>query len=71
MDSTLDSNNRRSFIDVVEAQLKEMNVEQCFIISHNEAFDTYPVNLILFEGTNVDLNDSEYMKNKKVLYQNK
>lgn len=71
MDSTLDSNNRRAFIDVIEAQLKEMNVEQCFIISHNEAFDTYPVNLILFEGTNVDINDKEYMKNKKVLYQNK
>lgn len=71
MDSTLDSRNRQAFIEVIETQLKEMNVEQCFIISHNEAFDTYPVNLILFEGTNVDINDKEYMKNKNVLYQNK
>lgn len=71
MDSTLDNRNRQAFIEVIETQLKEMNVEQCFIISHNEAFDTYPINLILFEGTNVDINDKEYMKNKKVLYQNK
>lgn len=71
MDSTLDSRNRQAFIEVIETQLREMNVEQCFIISHNEAFDTYPVNLVLFEGTNVDINDKEYMKNKNVLYQNK
>lgn len=67
MDATLDASNRRSFIDMIERQLKTMGVEQCFIISHNEAFDPYPVNLLLFPGSSVDKNNIDFMHNKKIV----
>lgn len=67
MDATLDANNRRSFIDMIERQLKVMGVEQCFIISHNEAFDPHPVDLLLFPNSTVDKNNNEFMENKKII----
>ena len=67
IDSTLDANNRRGFIEMIEKQLTSMNVEQCFIISHNESFDTHPVNLILMPGSTVDTNDKEFLSNKNII----
>ena len=46
MDSTLDSNNRKKFIEVIEKLLEIIGAEQCFIITHNEQFDNYPVDII-------------------------
>ena len=46
IDATLDTNNRRLFIDILEKQLDMIGAEQCFMISHNDMFDNYPVSLI-------------------------
>ena len=46
MDSTLDVKNRKKFIEVIEQLLEIIGAEQCFIITHNEQFDNYPVDII-------------------------
>ena len=43
IDSVLDQENRRSFVDILEKQIEGLGIEQCFIISHNDVFDSYPL----------------------------
>lgn len=68
IDSMLDDDNRRSFIDILEKQLEVLGVEQTFIISHNQAFDTYNVDLILMKNSNVDIEDEGYMTGKNIIF---
>jgi DNA repair exonuclease SbcCD ATPase subunit len=68
LDSELDEENRRAFVEILDTQFNSLGIEQAFLISHNKEFDTQPVDLILMPRHGVDLTDKEYMKDKNVLY---
>ncbi|QQM14669.1 virion associated protein [Staphylococcus phage MarsHill] len=70
MDSTLDSNNRRRFVDVIDRQIDLMDLEQVFLISHNDEFYSANIDLILLKGyeSKIDINDEEMMQGKNVLF---
>lgn len=46
VDSMFDDKNRQGFIPVLEKQLELNNVEQAFLITHNQMFHKYPVDII-------------------------
>lgn len=46
IDATLDTKNREKFIQILEKQLDMIDGEQIFLISHNNMFSTYPVDVI-------------------------
>lgn len=50
LDSTLDTENRKLFIKILEKQMEFVDSEQVFLISHNDMFDMYPVSVINFLG---------------------
>lgn len=52
IDGPFDTENREKFIDILEAQMETINAEQVFMISHNNTFDNYAVNLINFGSEN-------------------
>ena len=70
MDSTLDSNNRRRFVDVIDRQIELMGLEQVFLISHNDEFYSANIDLILLKGyeSKIDINNEEMMQGKNVLF---
>ena len=50
IDAELDGANRKSFIEILEKnQFEMLGVEQCFLITHNNEFDSYNTNLMLFK----------------------
>lgn len=67
VDSTLDTKNRAAFISVIERQIERTGVEQCFVITHNNMFDMYPVDVLLLSGDK-DKNNKllNYLDIKKV-----
>lgn len=67
IDATLSTDNRRLFLTMIEKQLIELGIEQIFIISHNNEFYSYPIDMILFKNHGVDLEDKEFMLNKNVI----
>ena len=69
IDKELDADNRRAFVDILEKQLEDMDVEQCFIISHNQEFDTSALDLILLGDHEVDIENEDYMKNKTIIFE--
>jgi DNA repair exonuclease SbcCD ATPase subunit len=69
VDGVLSSNNRRTFMNILERQFDEMGVEQAFVISHNKEFDSQPVDLILLKNADVDIEDKEFMENKNIIFQ--
>ena len=68
IDGPLDRDNRESFINIINKQIEKLNLEQIFVISHNNAFDNCAMNLILLDGNTVDKDDDVFMKNKQVIY---
>lgn len=46
-DATLDSESRGKFIDLLETYMGTIKAEQLFLVSHNNMFDSYPVNILL------------------------
>lgn len=68
IDSTLSVKNRRLFISLLENQIEKLGIEQVFVISHNNEFDSHPVDLILLKENNVDTEDKEFMHNKNVIF---
>ena len=52
IDSTLDIKNRASFLNILERQMGIIDAEQIFLITHNNMFDNYPVDLILTSDVN-------------------
>lgn len=68
IDAELDHNNRRAFAEILVQQIKELDIPQCFMISHNNEFDLIDLNLILLEGTNLDIDNPSYIKNKKIIF---
>jgi len=68
LDGALDATNRRCFIDMVQSQMKVLNSEQVFIISHNNEFENIPIDMILLRDNNIDTNNKDFMTNKTVLF---
>lgn len=46
VDGPLDKENREKFIRVLENQIDRINSEQSFLITHNDMFSSYPVDII-------------------------
>lgn len=46
-DATLDNESRSKFLDLLETYMNSIGAEQLFLISHNNMFDSYPVNVLL------------------------
>lgn len=46
IDATLDTKNREKFLQVLEHQISMIDGEQVFVISHNNMFNMYPVDII-------------------------
>ena len=46
MDTNLDERSRYKYIIIIDAYLDSINAEQAFMVSHNNMFDSYPVDLI-------------------------
>lgn len=55
IDSTLDIRNRTMFLNILEKQMDSINAEQVFLITHNNMFENYPIDLIL-TSKNVNIN---------------
>ena len=68
IDGPLDAGNRAKFINILTAQIEKLGLEQIFIISHNNAFDSCSMDLILLKDAPDDIDNSEYMNNKTILY---
>ncbi|AMS01223.1 SbcC ATPase [Bacillus phage AR9] len=68
VDSTLSARNRRLYTSLLESQIQELGIEQVFVISHNNEFDSSPVDLILLNGHNIDTDNEEFMQNKGIIY---
>ena len=47
IDSTLDTKNRAMFLNILEKQIDIIDADQIFLITHNNMFDSYPVDVIL------------------------
>ena len=54
IDATLDQSNRNTFISILEQQLEEIGCEQVFMITHNNVFDNYPVDILRTSNTEID-----------------
>lgn len=54
IDATLDTTKRGAFISILEKQLNSINAEQVFVITHNNMFDSYPVDVILTSDKDID-----------------
>lgn len=46
IDGPLDVHNREYFIKMIETQSEMIEAEQCFLITHNQMFSGYPVDII-------------------------
>ena len=69
IDAELDGSNRKSFIEILENQFEMLGVEQCFLITHNNEFDSYNTNLMLFKDHDVDTHNEDYMTNKIIIFE--
>jgi len=47
IDATLDTKNRAMFLNILEKQMQMIDSEQVFLITHNNMFDNYDVDIIL------------------------
>lgn len=68
IDGALDTSNRGAFISILSSQVSKLGIEQVFIISHNNAFDSVPMNVIMLKGCEEKLANPDFMKNKTVIY---
>ena len=71
IDGPLDSTNRTNFIDILNSQIDKLGIEQVFVISHNNAFDTAEMGLILLRENNIDKDNTIFMQNKNIIYEYK
>lgn len=69
IDGPLDSVNRGNFIDILNNQIQKLGIEQVFIISHNNAFDTAEMDLVLLKGNNVNKDNTVFMENKNIIFE--
>lgn len=68
IDGPLDAENRENFLNILNSQISKLGIEQVFVISHNNAFDTAAMDLVLLPRHSVDEENTEFMKNKNVIF---
>lgn len=68
IDGNLDFSNRNNFMDILNGQVSKLGIEQVFVISHNDAFDTAPVGMVLLKGHNVNKENQSFMENKDIIF---
>lgn len=66
-DSSLDPSNRRIFLDMVQIQLGK-EIDQCFMITHNDEFYSQPIDMILLKDNGIDKSDKDFMENKNIIF---
>ena len=67
IDGNLDDKNRKKFISVLERLIDMIDAEQIFLISHNNLFSMYPVDVISLTGEiNQDIKLANYIPMKVV-----
>lgn len=54
IDSTLDTRNRAIFLNILTDMLDLIESEQTFLITHNNMFDSQPVDIIMTSDVNLD-----------------
>ena len=54
IDATLDTRNRATFINILTQMIELIDSEQVFMITHNNMFDSYPVDIIMTSDVNLD-----------------
>jgi len=69
IDGPLDSSNRENFLSILNTQIDKLGIEQVFVISHNDAFDTEAMDLILLKDHNVSQKGDDFMKNKNIIFE--
>lgn len=69
IDGPLDPSNRSNFINILNSQIEKLGIEQVFIISHNNAFDTAAMDLVLLKDNNIDQDNQIFMENKNIIYE--
>lgn len=63
LDSVLDESNRSKFISILEKLIDMIDAEQIFVISHNNMFSMYPVDVIsVINSDNEDRKMANYIK---------
>lgn len=63
IDATLDQRKRGLFLNILEKQMEVIDAEQVFLITHNNMFDSYPVDVIMTsEGHPVSDNQNVIFK---------
>jgi DNA repair exonuclease SbcCD ATPase subunit len=69
LDGVLDPRSRPLFLNMLDKQLSILGSEQCFIISHNDSFDSEEIGLIILDDS-IDhkLEDETFMNNKHVIF---
>ena len=56
IDSTLDTKNREKFIMILDSYIQKIDGEQIFLITHNNMFNMYPVDIIDTKNKKDDIN---------------
>lgn len=69
MDGPLDVIYKEKYIEVMEKQIALFNTEQIVMISHNDAFFNYPVDIILLDGHDKIIKDNLPLAN--IIYKHK
>lgn len=57
IDGALYSKDREKFLMILAQQIQAINAEQVFLITHNNCFDGYPINVIMTTPEHVDNTD--------------
>ena len=60
IDTSLDYKTRGKFLDLLERYMSIIGAKQLFLISHNNMFDTYPVNAIMTSEQNISSMKNAY-----------
>lgn len=59
IDNSIYKSDRERFIMLLFKQLKALNSEQCFLITHNDIFQGMPVNIIMTTNESIDLYNNQ------------
>jgi len=69
IDGPLDTSNRENFISILNRQIDKLGIEQVFVISHNDAFDSEEMDLILLKDHKIEVKGEEFIKNKEIIFE--
>lgn len=63
MDAVLDKTNRNRFVEALEKLMDIFNIQQILAVSHNDGFESYPIDLVLLRDYKL-----ENTANKTIIY---